>query len=157
MPSECGKYKNGKTRAGTAIADPAEHQTDVGALREKIGDLAHQIGATVLIERDVLHIGKQEPRLRQAISDSLRGNPARCLMRRNRSSSAAAINLPSLKSAADESAMEGVQAENYHQKILPDLQRRNTAVIIIGNVEFREKATSDRLCVHRPRRVNPHQ
>ena len=64
--------ENGKPRPGAAIAYPAEHQIDVGALGQEIADLAHKVGTTVLIKRDVLHIRKLNACLTQAISDSLR-------------------------------------------------------------------------------------
>ena len=45
------------------------------------------------------------------------GKPAQCLTRRKRSSSAAAISLPSRMSAADESPWKAVETENDHAKI----------------------------------------
>ena len=47
-------------------------KVDVGALGQEIADLAHEVGATVLIERDVLHIRKLNACLSQAIGDSMR-------------------------------------------------------------------------------------
>src|SRR5262249_53156565 len=58
---------------GQAIAYPAEHQIDVGALGQKIADLAHKIGAIVLIKRNVLHIRNLNACLTQTISDGAGG------------------------------------------------------------------------------------
>ena len=109
--------QNRKSRAGAAIAYPAEHEVDVGALGQEIADLAHEIGATVLIKRNVLHIRNLNACLMQAIRDCLEGNPAQCLIRRNRSSSAAAISFPSCNSAADEFGVESA----FRPESLPEI------------------------------------
>jgi hypothetical protein len=59
--------------------------------------------AAVLVGRDVIDIGKARAGLAQAIGMASDGKPAQCLMRRKRSSSAAAISTPSRRIAAAES------------------------------------------------------
>ena len=67
--------QNREPRAGAAIAYPAEHQIDIGALGQEIADLAHEVGATVLIERDVFHVRKLNACLTQTIGDGVRRKP----------------------------------------------------------------------------------
>src|SRR5687767_11597165 len=49
--------QNGNSRACSAIAQTAEHQIEVRAPDQKVADLAQQVGATVLIESDMLDVG----------------------------------------------------------------------------------------------------
>ena len=67
--------QNREPLAGAAIAYPAEHQIDVGALGQKIANLAHEVGATVLIKRNVFHIRNLNACLTQTIGDGVGGKP----------------------------------------------------------------------------------
>ena len=67
--------QNLKSLAGAAIAYPAEHEVDIGALGQKIADLAYEVGATVLIKRNVVHIRNLNACLMQTIRDCMEGKP----------------------------------------------------------------------------------
>ncbi len=58
-----------------AVPETAEHQADVGRMGRQIGDLAHAVGAAVLIDRDMVDIGEAQPGFAQAVGDGLRGKP----------------------------------------------------------------------------------
>ena len=64
--------KCGDPRPRTPITEPSEHQIDVRALREKVAYFAQEVGATVLIKRDVVYIRELNACLTQTISDRLR-------------------------------------------------------------------------------------
>ena len=74
-----------------------------GRWRQSSAILPTEIGAAVLIDRDVVDVGERDAGLAQTIAIACEGNPAQCLTRRKRSSSAAATSSPSRMSAADES------------------------------------------------------
>jgi hypothetical protein len=56
----------------TPITQAAEHQIDVGALREKVAYFAQEVCAVVLIKGDVVNIRELNACFTQAISDRLR-------------------------------------------------------------------------------------
>jgi hypothetical protein len=47
----------------------------MGRRAQNVGDLAKEVGATVLIDGDVVDLRERELSLAQAIGDSLRGKP----------------------------------------------------------------------------------
>ena len=48
--------KSGDPRPRTPITQPSENQFDVRAFRNKVAYFAQEVGATVLIEGDVLYV-----------------------------------------------------------------------------------------------------
>ena len=64
------------SRAGSPIAQPAEHQIEAGTPDQKVADLPQQVGATVLIEGHVLYIRQPNASLVQAIGDGMDGKPS---------------------------------------------------------------------------------
>ena len=49
----------GEAGAGLAVLHAAEHEAEVGPLAEDVGDLAHLVGAAVLVDRYVVEIAQR--------------------------------------------------------------------------------------------------
>src|SRR6516165_3491342 len=60
-----------KARARAPDAQALQDETRVGAFRDDVGELAPQIGARALIEREMLDVGELDPRFRQTPFDRL--------------------------------------------------------------------------------------
>src|SRR6266567_288647 len=73
LPRERPLQERWNGRAAAAVGQPMEHERRAQAMAEDITDLAQQIEAAVLVERDVVHIGQLDARLAQAIGDRLCG------------------------------------------------------------------------------------
>jgi hypothetical protein len=75
LPRKCLLEKDGERATGAPIVQPTQYQIDVRPVDQKIEYLAREIGATILIECDVLHVRKSDTGFPQAILDGPRGKP----------------------------------------------------------------------------------
>ena len=122
--------QNRDARAGAAIAQPAEHQIDVGALGQEIADLAHEVGATVLIERDVIHVGKLNACLAQAIGDGLGGKSRPMLDAAEPLLLGGRDQLAVAHQRSGRVGVKGVQAENDHRT---NFRSRASVMDVLGS------------------------
>jgi hypothetical protein len=63
----------GERIAPAPVCEAITHQAHMRDRRDEIADLAQAVGATVLIDGDMIDVGEGEPRLAQAIGDGLGG------------------------------------------------------------------------------------
>ena len=75
----------------------------LGRSMTQIAKLSEQIGATVLIDGDMIHVGESETGLLQAIGDGLRRKPSPMLDASEALFLGCGDKLPVANSAADES------------------------------------------------------
>ena len=108
-----------------------EHQIDVRALDQEIANLAHKIGATVLIERDVIHIREPDTCLAQAIGDGLRGKPGPMLDAAEALLLGGRDQLAVAHERRRGIGMKGIEAENNHPD--PDLETHSTVDAVGGS------------------------
>ena len=109
------QFRNASSSA--PILQAAQHESEVRPLRYNIGQLPKEIGPAVLIDRDVLNIGKLETRFPQAVGNCLRReartmlHAAEPLLFRRRD------EFPVAHERSGRISMEGVEAEDDHAVI----------------------------------------
>ena len=75
VSGECLGEELGNLLPLTSVSETAEHEADFRRTGRQICDLAHAVGAAVLVDRHMFDIGKAQPGFTQAVGNGLRGKP----------------------------------------------------------------------------------
>src|SRR5262245_27209891 len=101
------------------VLQAVEHESEVRTLRHQIGKLPEEIGPTVLIDRNMLNIGKGEACFPQAVGNRLRREASPML----HTAEALLFRRSNKLAVSDERsrriAVEGIKPQNDHTRPTP--------------------------------------